>query len=463
VSTKESSNGACSRKLLRLAGPLILSNLAYTLLGALDTIFMGRVGATELGAVGVASALFLAASTLLRGTVGSVMVVVSQAFGAEDQKGISRAFQHYMVLAMLLAPLGFIMPLFFKVFFRITKPQADVGLLALEYISIRAWEIPLSLMSKTMGSFLLGVGNSRVPMLVSWATVLVNMVANYVLVFGKFGFPRMELAGAAWGTVISQTVQLTLYLFFVLKLYGAELGLLKDFRLPTWGQIRGMLRLGFPMGLADSVDLSAFGVFMTFLARLGTIELAASQVANQLNDIAFMPSFAIGMATSSLVGRSLGEGSTDRAEAYGKAGLRVGIVLMGTLAACYWLFPQVFVVLFTSDPEVSQLSKRILRVVAVYQVLDVIRITFCGSLNGAGETRFTGLTTLAAACLVFIPVSYIGAFTLGFGLWGAWAGPLTHAALLMVVFGARFRGGAWKKPWQTVSLPVGGKYRLSKY
>ena len=382
MSVKRKTNLVYSRELLQLAGPLILSNLAYTLLGALDTIFMGRVGATELGAVGVASALFLAASSLLRGTVGSVMVVVSQAYGAEDNKRIREAVQHYAVLALLLAPLGLAMPALFRGFFKLTRPQEAVGILALRYISIRAWEMPLSLLSKVMGGFLLGIGNSRVPMLVSWITVMVNMVANYVLVFGKFGFPRMELAGAAWGTVVSQAVQVTLFLFFVLKLYGDELGLMRAFRFPSWDEIKGMLRLGFPMGLADSVDLAAFGVFMTFLARLGTVELAASQVANQLNDIAFMPSFAIGMATSSLVGRSLGAGSTNKAEKYGFAGLTVGVALMGTLAACYWLFPGVFVMPFTSDPEVRMLSRKILRIIAVYQVLDVTRIAFCGSPNG---------------------------------------------------------------------------------
>ena len=445
MSEKQQLDVTHGRNLLRLAGPLIFSNLAYTLLGALDTIFMGRVGVTELGAVGVASALFLAASVLLRGTVGSVMVVVSQAYGAGDNQRIGRAFQEYIVLALLLAPFSLAMPGFFTLFFRITKPQEAVRILALRYISIRAYEIPLSLVSKAIAGFLLGVGNSKVPMLVSWITVAINMIANYVLVFGKFGFPRMELAGAAWGTVISQAVQVTLFLFFALRLYGKELGLTRDFRAPSWSQIKAMLRLGFPMGLADSVDLSAFGIFMTFLARLGAIELAASQVANQLNDIAFMPSFAIGMATSSLVGRSLGEGCTRKAEKYGFAGLGIGVGIMGTLAICYCLFPGVFIMPFTGDPEVVMLSRKILKIVAVYQVLDVIRIVFCGTLNGAGETQFTGFTTLLSACLIFVPVTYIGEFVLGYGLWGAWAGPLTHAALLVVIFGTRFRNGKWKQ------------------
>lgn len=445
MSEKGKADVAYSRELLQLAGPLIFSNLAYTLLGALDTIFMGRVGPTELGAVGVASALFLAASVVLRGTVGSVMVVVSQAYGAGDTRRIRQAFQQYIVLALLLAPFSLAMPGFFAVFFRITKPQAAVRVLALRYISIRAYEIPFSLISKAMVGFLLGIGNSKVPMLVSWITVAVNMVANYILVFGKLGFPRMELAGAAWGTVVSQVVQVTLFLFFVFRLYGKELGLARDFHIPSWSQIKAMLKLGFPMGLADSVDLGAFGIFMTFLARLGTIELAASQVANQLNDIAFMPSFAIGMATSSLAGRSLGEGSAEKAEKYGSAGLRVGVLLMGTLGLCYWLFPGLFVMPFTSDLQVSVLSRKILRIVAVYQLTDVIRIVFCGILNGAGQTRFTGFTTLASACLIFIPATYIGAFVLGFGVWGAWAGPLTHAVLLMIIFGIRFRNGKWKE------------------
>ena len=442
-----SKEESCTGGLLQLAVPLILSNLAYTLLGTLDTIFMGRVGIIELGAVGVASALFLAVGVFLRGTVGAVMVVVAHSLGAGDKKRARRAFQHAIVLALLLSPLSLLVPKLFRVLFALVKPDKNVRSLALTYVAIRSWELPLGLVSKAISGFMLGAGDSRVPMFVSWVTVGVNMAANYVLVFGKLGFPALGLAGAAWGTVISHLVQTILYAAFVFGLYDQIFQLTRDFHFPNGREIKAMLRLGVPMGMAVSTDLTAFGIFMTLIARLGTVELAASQVASQLNDLAFMPAFAIGSATSSLVGRSLGEQNPRRAKEYGLAGLRVGMVMMGLLAAGYALCPQVFVLPFTKDVQVRALSCRLLKMVALYQVLDVIHLVFAGVLNGAGRTRFTGGVTLVCASIVFIPAAYLGAFVLGLGVWGAWAGPIIYVLCLVIIFGLCFRRGSWQAGW----------------
>ncbi|MGI6036075.1 MAG: MATE family efflux transporter [Limnochordia bacterium] len=161
MSKEESYTGG----LLQLAVPLILSNLAYTLLGTLDTIFMGRVGITELGAVGVASALFLAVGVFLRGTVGAVMVVVAHSLGAGDKKRARRAFQHAIVLALLLSPLSLLVPKLFRVLFALVKPDKNVRSLALTYVAIRSWELPLGLVSKAISGFMLGAGIPGCPCL----------------------------------------------------------------------------------------------------------------------------------------------------------------------------------------------------------------------------------------------------------------------------------------------------------
>ncbi len=436
-----------TKELLHLAGPLILSNLAYTLLGALDTIFMGRVGTIELGAVGVASTLFVAVSAIFRGTVGGALVMVSQAYGAGDRKRIRRSLQQYIILSFLLAPLCLALPKLFELYFRLSKAQPQVKDLALIYMTIRSYEIPFSLLSKTCGSFLLGIGNSTFPMFVSWLTVGVNAFANYVLIFGRFGFPRLGIAGAAWGTVISQGVQLALYIVFVLWQYNKEYRLLKGFSLPGWKELKDSFILGFPMGLANSIDLCAFGVFLTLISRIGAIELAASQIVSQLNDLTFMPAFALGASTNSLVGRSLGQNDIEKAETFGRAGLMVGVAVVGLIGICFCFFPSVFIAPFTADHQVTMLASKLLKIVALYQLLDVVYVVFRGALNGAGQTKYTGLMTLACASCLFIPVSYIGAFVLGFGIWGAWSGPLAHVTCLVFSLGARFYGGSWKKGW----------------
>ena len=447
MSCRKGSQREYTRELLHLAGPLILSNLAYTLLGALDTIFMGRVGTIELGAVGVAATLFVSVSAIFRGTVGGTLVTVSQAYGAGDTKRIRRSFQRYIVLSFILAPLCLVLPNLFELYFGLSKAQPQVRELALTYMTIRSYEIPFSLLSKCAGSFLLGIGNSTFPMFVSWLTVAVNAFANYILIFGKFGFPKLGIAGAAWGTVISQGVQMTLYAIFVLWQYNKEYNLLKGFSFPSRKELKDSFILGFPMGLANSIDLCAFGVFLTLISRIGAIELAASQIASQLNDLTFMPAFALGASTNSLVGRSLGQRDTEKAERFGRTGIIVGVVVVGLIGLCFCFFPSVFIPPFTSDREVILLASKLLKIVALYQLLDVVYVVFRGALNGAGQTTYTGLMTLVCACVLFIPVSYIGAFVLGFGIWGAWSGPLAHVTCLVFTLGARFYSGRWKRQW----------------
>ena len=452
-----------TKELICLAGPLILSNLAYTLLGALDTIFMGRVGTIELGAVGVAATLFVAVSAIFRGTVGGTLVMVSQGYGADDRRKIRKSFQRYIVLSFLLAPLSLVMPKVFRLYFGLSKAQPQVRDLALIYMTIRAYEIPFSLLSKIMGSFLLGIGNSTFPMFISWLTVGVNAFANYVLIFGRLGFPKLGIAGAAWGTVISQVVQTIVYVGFVLRHYNKEYGLLKEFSFPSRKELKDSFTLGFPMGLANSVDLCAFGVFLTLISRIGPIELAASQIASQLNDLTFMPAFALSASTNSLVGRSLGEKDAEKAEIFGRAGLVVGVIVVGLIGLCFCLFPSVFVTPFTNEPQVAVLASKLLKIVALYQLLDVAYVVFRGALNGAGQTKYTGLMTLVCACILFIPISYAGAFVLGFGIWGAWIGPLAHVTCLVLTLGARFYSGSWKRRWvisRKLKLGAEGKLGL---
>ncbi len=435
-------------ELLKLAGPLIASNLAFTLLGSFDTIFMGRVGPIELGAVGVASTLFLATSTIFRSTVGATMILVSQAFGANDKDLIRKRFQQFICLALLLSPIAFLLPKLFAWYFTITKPDEIVKALALSYMTIRSFGLPFSLFSKTISSFMLGVGNSKIPMAVSWTTVFVNVIFNYLLVFGKLGLPKMGIQGAAWGTVIAQVIELIIYIIVVIKQYNQEYDFFLNVNFPSFAEIKKMLLLGFPMGVADSIDIFSFGFLMTFVSRLGTTELAASQIANQLNDLAFMPSFAIGAATGSLVGRSLGEKDPDKAEKYGISGIYTGIGIMAIVGILYWVFPAVFIYPFSSDKDVFELSRKLLRLIAFYQLLDVTYNVLRGALNGARLTRFTGLTTTLCVFGVFMPVSYIGVNVLNLGVWGAWLGPIVYGVFLVTILGNKFKKGEWKEPFK---------------
>lgn len=432
------------KQLLQLATPIVLSNLAFTLLGAVDTLFMGHVSTLALGAVGLGSMTFLTASLLLKSTLTGATPFVARKEGAGDYQDAGKYLQYFLCLTLLLIPLILLLPFVFRLFFWLTKPDPQVARAAGQYLSVRLFELPATLLVAAFTAFLLGVGNSLLPMFLNWLAVLLNIGANWLLVFGKLGFPKLGLVGAAWGTVFAMWVQAIGFAIFV------WIGYRKRYRLnswhwPSWQDLARISKVGLPLGLTDSVEVGAFTTFFAIISRLGSEALAASQIVNQIAALAFMPGFALGAATGSLVGRYLGAGLEEEAEQIGWRGAGLGVGIMTVAGLLFILFPRPLAMLFTQEEAVIASCIGLLRLIAVYQLFDAVNIVLRGALNGAGDTRFTMTVTLSLAWGLFVPGSYLGAITLELGVMGAWMGALSYLVTLGLIFFFRFRRGNWKK------------------
>lgn len=431
-------------QLAKLAAPVVMSNLSQTLLGTVDTIFMGWVGTTALAAVGLGGMIFLTFELILRGTVWGSLVFVSRAFGAGDKAEAGRRLKNFIALALIIGPTVLLLPPLFRLIFAIVRPAPEVASAAMLYMQIRLIEIPLWLVYTALSGFCTGIGQTRLPMTFAWVSLPVNIFANWVLVFGKLGAPRLGIAGAAWGTNIAVAVQVTVAAIVVYRKFHKEYQLTR-WEWPSLPEMVRMARVGLPIGIQDFVEVGAFSAFYALLARLGTSELAASQIANQITAVAFMPGFALGSATGSMVGRFLGAGDPDKAESCGYRGAGLGVGFMGLVGLGFLFFPRALASVFTRDPAVLGLAVPLLRVMALYQVFDALNIVFRGALNGAGDTRFTMVVTLLGAWALFIPVVWLTAFVLKWGLLGAWAGAIAYLVMAGVAFSRRFHGGRWKR------------------
>lgn len=432
------------RQLIQLATPIVLSNLAFTLLGAVDTLFMGHVSTLALGAVGLGSMTFLTASLFLKSTLAGATPFVSRQQGAGDYKKAGKYLQYFLCLTLLLIPLILLLPSVFRLFFWFTKPDPKVAAAAMDYLSVRLFELPATLLVAAFTAFLLGVGNSVLPMFLNWLAVLINIGANWILVFGKLGFPKLGLVGAAWGTVFAMWVQALGFALLVWAGYKERYNL-NRWHWPKWQDLLRISKVGLPLGLTDSVEVGAFTTFFAIISRLGSEALAASQIVNQIAALAFMPGFALGAATGSLVGRYLGAGQEKQAEHIGWIGALLGVGIMTVAGLIFVLFSKPLAQLFTQQKDVIASCIALLRLIAVYQLFDAVNIVLRGALNGAGDTRFTMTVTLTLAWGLFVPGSYLGAIILKLGVMGAWLGALTYLVTLGLIFFFRFRKGDWKK------------------
>ncbi|EYB68993.1 MATE efflux family protein [Deinococcus phoenicis] len=426
-----------TRELLRLAWPLMLSNLAYTAVGLTDTLLMGRLGVVEVGAVGFANICLLTLVLLFRGGLNTAATFVARSLGADDPAGVRRWASVFLSCALVGVPLALVGPALLDGLFALLRPGPGITEVARTYAHIRVWEIPLMLLGSAALSVMVGLGNTRTPMQLAWLVMVVNAALAVLFIFG-FGW---GVAGAAWAAVVAVSLQNVLALALLRRLHGPRFGPFGLVR-PARSELARLARVSLPAGVTELAEVGAFTVFQGIISRLGAVELAASQIANQLASLGFLPAFALASATGSLLSRALGAGRPDIAARIGWRGAGIAAAVMGVLALLFVVLPGPLIGLFSRDPEVLAVGRTVLAVMAAYQVFDGVAIVLGGALGGAGDTRFRLLVTLAGAWLVMV----LGAAWLAprAGVTGAWASALVFIALAAAAYAWRFASGRWR-------------------
>lgn len=435
-----------TRQIALLAGPLILQNLSQTLLGVVDTFFVSRIGTEALAAVGLASVMFFAVMMLFRGTANSTVAFVGRAHGEGDDAKVGLAVWRSLNMIVWLSLTVITLPALFTylMYFAAPADGSAVGILSTRYLQIRAFEIPLVMFSAVVWGFLVGRGDSRTPMILAWITVLTNILLDWMLVLGNLGAPALGVAGAAYATVLANGVNAILSAVILWhRPYRLQFGTGK---LALFGprDLWAVLRVGLPMGFGDFVEIASFSAFFALIARLGTDMLAANQIALQYMSISFTLGFAVNMAISSLVAQYLGAKRPDLAEAATYRACILAMVGMGIIGFSYLIAPEVLMGVFSEEVSVIDAGVSVLRLVALYQILDAVGIVLAGALNGAGDTTFTMWSRTLLAWGFFIPLTWLIIFQLNGGIWGAWLAALCYLSGLALLYFWRFRGGKWK-------------------
>lgn len=435
-----------TRQVAFLAAPLVLQNLSQTLLGVVDTFFVSRISTEALAAVGLASVLFFAVLMLFRGTANSTVAFVGRAHGEGDNRKIGVVIWRSLTMIAWLSLSVFILPWCFTLLMRLAAPAdgTAVGSLGTSYLQIRAFEIPLVMFSAVVWGFLVGRGDSRTPMILAWVTVLANIIFDWIFVFGRLGVPMMGVAGAAYATVLANGLNALISAFILWHkpnrlAYGT--GRLQRV---SWRDLWATLRVGLPMGLGDFVEIASFSAFFALIARLGTDMLAANQIALQYMSISFTMGIAVNMATASLVAQYLGAKRPELAEAATYRACLLAMAGMGLIGLTYLIAPASLMAVFSTEPSVIAAGVAVLRLVALYQLVNALGIVVAGALNGAGDTTFTMWARTLFAWGFFIPLVWVMIFPLQMGIWGAWLAALIYLGGLGLLYFWRFRSGKWK-------------------
>jgi MATE family multidrug resistance protein len=305
-------------------------------------------------------------------------------------------------------------------------------------------------LSATASTFFTGRGRTKVVFLVNTLITAVDMVLNYLWIFGHGGFPRAGVAGAALSTVAAQALGAAVYLALVFRpVHRRTYGTGSGWRF-EWPLFSRLLRYGLPTGLQYSIEILAFALFMMIVGRIGTAELAASSLAFNLNMIVFFPMLGLGIAVSALVARYLGAEQPAFAERAVWSAFGMSLGYMALCGAAYFGLPRLLLAPYAagadaaSFPAVEDMAVVLLRFVAVYSIFDMMNVMFAAGLRGAGDTRYPMMLTLTLAWGAMLVPAWVACVELGAGVYAAWTAASAYVVLLGLLELRRFRLGRWR-------------------
>jgi MATE family multidrug resistance protein len=428
-----------------LAYPVVLTQLSATMMGVVDSAMVGRLGPTELAAVGFGSIWVWTIFSLLYGTASGVQTFVSQADGAARPLECGQwAWQSlYTVLPAAIVFVAVLGPSVGPLL-ELLGPSEAMREAAAPYLHTRLFGEIAMAMGMVITSFFRGVGDTRTPLYVGLFANALNAVLDYGLIFGELGLPAWGVAGAGAATAIANWIA-AIVLFAAFRRRSVSRRFATQAVRPDAREMRRFLRTGAPIGGQWAVDMMAFAVFTTVVARMGDSSMAASQAFVILLSLSFMQAVGISVAASTLVGRYVGAREPESANRSFRTSIHLGVALAVVVAIVFVAIPETLLGIFTDDSSVMALGRPLLVIGALFQLFDSIAIVSSGALRGAGDTRWPFLVQTAFGWGVFVPLAYWLGVVKGGGLTGAWLGGLIYIVLLAAVLYYRFRSGAWSR------------------
>jgi putative MATE family efflux protein len=458
------------RRIFRIAGPVMLTQLTYAAMGFIDTVMVGQLGVTALAAIGLGAMVVWWLNSFLIGAVSGVNTAVSQAEGASDRRGVGDSFVQGTWMGIFIGlGLGLILAWqAFPTFLRWVDPEPEVRQIAHSYMQIRMLSVISLVPLLVADSVYRGLGRTVVPMISAALQLLLNCGLNYVLIFGKLGFPEMGAPGTALGTVLSQfIVGSVLWLSIPLGRIGGHYSVLSRLR-PNPVVLKMLFGLSLPIGLQSFMEMGGVSVFGVVMARLGEAEMAATQAVIQNWSVAFMAGFGLSVTATTLVGQCVGSGDLERARLAVKRVLLIGYLLMLPMAVLYLFLPEQLMSIFAHGADLELLrpfARPLFLIVTVCLILDLRFMVFSGSLRGAGDTSFPMWVNIASAWLVFVPAVVL--VTPRWGIQAGWWCFVVHLLVMSTLLAYRFSGQGWRGktiadrmarsegPLVTPSLPSG--------
>lgn len=438
-------------EVLRVATPLVLSTSSLTLTLFVDRMFLSWQSLEAVAAVAPGGITYFTICCFFQGVAQYVNTLVAQSHGAGNKRRVSRSVWQGVIFALLAIPVMIAcIPLGVFVL-ESTGHDPAIMQLEIEYFSILmlgGLTLPLG---AALSSFFSGRGKTSVVLVGNLAGNILNIVMDYVLIFGKHGFPEMGIRGAAIATSVSNVIPLCYWAYlFLSEKYQPVYNTRREF---SWDRklFLSLMRFGIPSGAQFILDIGSFTAFVLIVGKLGVSDLAVTNIALSIESLSFLPMVGISIATSTLVGEYIGQQKAHIAQKCVSAALTMSIIYSGSLAVIFWVAPQYLLEIFRSARDTGFDCEAffsrgcfVVRLIGLYTVFDTIFIVYTGALKGAGDTRFAMWAQVLIAWIFFVPPVYLMITHFNLGLYAAWGWLVVYVIIIAIIFHLRFRSGYWK-------------------
>jgi MATE family multidrug resistance protein len=436
------------REMLALSLPMVVSHASETVLVFTDRLFLSRLGPVPMSAAMGGGLTAFMMTTFFLGVIGYTTALTAQYLGAGQKSRCATVLSQAVIIALLAYPLILAARPLAHGLFAFTDIPAEQLEPQKLYFDILLGGTILALLRSCFASFFSGVGRTRVVMLSALTTMLVNVGANYVLIFGRFGLPAMGIRGAAYGTILGSLCGLLILLAaYLTESNRREFGV--AFPRLDGKVMRKLLRFGFPAGVELFLNLLAFTAMILVFHAHGLATATAVTIVFNWDMVSFVPLLGIQIGVVSLVGRYMGAGRPEIAERVTVSGLKMGWAYSSVILVLFVGFPDQLVAVFQpGDPdplftEAAPLAAGMLRLAGLYVLADAVMVVFSGALRGAGDTFWTMCISVGLHWLL-LPLLLISLHILHLPPQTAWLALVIFFLSFSGVFYLRYRSGKWK-------------------
>ena len=419
---------------LNLSFPIMISQLGHITVGVADSLMIGNVSIPQLAAVSLSTSIFGFILLFCIGLSYGITPLISSK--KSDKNYISMTFYNGMYLNIFFTILLVVITIYSKYFLQYLGQDEEVLFHTYRYLDIIAISLVPLMLFQTFKQFIEGLGFTKPAMYISIFSNVINIILNAILIFGLFGFPRLEILGAAYATLISRILMFIIIFIYCLNSKRFKKYILRLNISFNYISFRSIFGIGFTSGLQYIFEVGAFTVATVIIGSIGAIQLASHQIALNLASISYMIASGIGSASMISLGYYYGEGDNQEIRKSGYSNFILVLFLMCISAFIFITLRNLLPTFYVDDIEVITLASSLLIIAGLFQLSDGVQAVGLGVLRGIRDTKIPTLVTFISYWMIAIPLSYYLGIISDYGLFGVWIGlsvGLTIAAVFHIL------------------------------